>query len=97
MNISPLQRLVKVTYRHIDFHGKLIEQIEEWTIHQCISEGVEKETMERLLATQTSENPELIVPSGKLNPEYPVSYQLMHEYNSQLACKRTVSKNIIGG
>ena len=90
MNISHLQRLVKVVY----INDQVI-QTEEWTLAQCMKENVPDHVIGLLLSDQRS-SVHPIINSGE-NGDFPVSYQLMQEYSSNVYSKSTVSKEYIGG
>lgn len=94
--LSPLQRIVTVTYQWINRNGIPEFQQEEWTLAQCIRDNVPTAIV-NALKEDIQADPEN--PPGPIydcseaaeRGDTPRTYKLQSEYNSELYCKRTVT------
>lgn len=97
MSLSPLQRIVSVTYEWTDHDGIRWTQEEHWTIAQCARDNVQTSIVNKLKFDIQSDpdQPARVIYDNSpeaVRGDSPRSYTLRPEYNSSLYCKTTISK-----
>jgi hypothetical protein len=97
MSLSPLQRIVSVTYEWTDVNGQRWAQEEHWTIAQCTRDNVRPSIVNKLkfdIQSDPNEPARVVYDDSPeaLRGDSPRSYTLRPEYSSTLYCKTTIDK-----